>query len=45
MMRNKAFPSYDCSGGARAEAAGTRAMDVGQGATFDLLKNLERPKE
>ena len=33
------------SGGARAEAAGTRAMDVGQGATFDLLKNLERPKE
>src|SRR5262245_29530427 len=43
--RNKAFPSHDCSGGARAEAASTRAVDGGEGAAFDILKNLERPKE
>ena len=43
--RNKAFPPHDCSGGARAEAGSTRAMDGSQGAAFDLLKNLERPKE
>ena len=41
----KAFPSDDCSGGARAEAASTRAVDESQGAAFDLLKNPERPKE
>jgi hypothetical protein len=43
--RNKAFPSYDCSHGARAEAASTRLVDGSQGTAFDLLKNLERPKE
>ncbi|MGA7273561.1 MAG: four helix bundle protein [Candidatus Udaeobacter sp.] len=43
--RNKTFPSHDCSGGARAEAASTQAVDGSQGAPFDLLKNLERPKE
>jgi len=37
-------PSYDCSGGARAEATSTRAVDGGQGAAFDIFKNLERPK-
>jgi len=29
----------------RAEAASTRVVDGSQGAAFDLLKNLERPKE
>ena len=43
--RNKTFPSHDCSGGARAEAASTQAVDGSQGAPFDLLKNLARPKE
>ena len=28
-----------------AEAASTQAVDGSQGAAFDLLKNLERPKE
>src|SRR6266536_2840297 len=41
--RNKAFPSQDCSGRARAEGASTRVVDGSQGAAFDLLKNLERP--
>ena len=43
--RNKAFPSHDCSGGASAEAASTRVVDGSQGASFDFLKNLARPKE
>jgi hypothetical protein len=43
--RNKAFPPHGCSGGARAEAGSTGAMDGSQGAAFDLLKNLERSKE
>ncbi len=43
--RNKTFPSHDCSGGARAEAASTQAVDGSQRAPFDLLKNLERPKK
>ena len=43
--RNKAFPSYDCSGRARGEAASPRAVDGDQGTAFDILKDLERPKE
>jgi hypothetical protein len=43
--RNKTFPANGCSGGARAEAASTPALDGSQGAAFDLLKNLERSEE
>jgi len=41
----KHFLRMIARGGARAEAASTRVVDGSQGVAFDLLKNLERPKE
>ena len=41
----KHFLRMVARGGARAEAASTPALDGDQGATFDLLKNLERSEE
>jgi hypothetical protein len=34
-----------CIGTCRKEAASPRAVDGGQGTAFDILKDLERPKE